>query len=245
MTTPPAAVLDHCAVATRQLDDAYALFGQLLGGRWRSGSSREFWWGQLAYAAGPTIELLTPTDDPGSAFLERFLTTRGPGPHHLNFHVADIRATLAAIDRLGIEPVGVSLTGRTWQEAFLRPKDAQGIVIQVAQLSGASPAAPAPAGLGVPGEPCAFTLIEHRVDDLPAAVELFTGALGGEVAAAGPGRAEVTWPGGRQVRLVTGGQDETGGRTRLHFARTGAPFTASERDRAAELAGRLGVRLGL
>ncbi len=135
MTT---AVLDHVAIGGRVLTDGWELFGGLLGGSWVYGGDVGFWWGQLGFAAGPKIELITPTASPGSEFLERFLTARGAGPHHFNFIVPDIAKTLARIRATGIEPVGVRLDNANWKEAFLHPKEAFGIVIQVAQQAGAA-----------------------------------------------------------------------------------------------------------
>src|SRR3984957_12952929 len=103
-------VLDHLAIGTSALTDGWELFGGLLGGTWVYGmDSPGYWWGQLAFAAGPKVELLTPTGGPDAAFLERFLAARGAGPHHLNFIVTDIEATLAGIRTFGIEPVQVNL----------------------------------------------------------------------------------------------------------------------------------------
>ena len=128
------AVLDHLAIGTTALTDGWDLFGGVLGGTWVYGDdSPGFWWGQLSYAAGPKIELLTPTGGPDAAFLERFLAAHGAGPHHFNFIVSDIEATLGRIRALGIEPVGVKLDNPSWKEAFLHPRSAHGIVIQVAQ----------------------------------------------------------------------------------------------------------------
>src|SRR5581483_11675460 len=80
------AVLDHLAVGTRVLSGGWELFGGVLGGTWAYGDdSPGFWWGQLGFAAGPKIELLTPTGGPDAAFLDRFLAARGAGPHHFNF----------------------------------------------------------------------------------------------------------------------------------------------------------------
>ena len=79
------AVLDHLAIGTPVLTDGWELFGGVLGGAWAyGGDSPGYWWGQLEFAAGPKIELLTPTGGPGAAFLDRFLAARGAGPHHCN-----------------------------------------------------------------------------------------------------------------------------------------------------------------
>ena len=151
------AILDHLAVGTPSLAGGWELFGGVLGGTWAyGGDSPGFWWGQLTFAAGPKIELLTPTGGPDAAFLERFLAERGAGPHHFNFLVTDIEATLARIRAAGIEPIGVSLASPEWKEAFLHPRAAYGIVIQVAQQGG-TPAAAPPRELPEPGPAAGWT----------------------------------------------------------------------------------------
>ena len=58
-------VLDHLAIGTPTLTDGWELFGGVLGGTWVYGDhSPGYWWGQLRFAAGPKIELLTPTGGP-------------------------------------------------------------------------------------------------------------------------------------------------------------------------------------
>ena len=78
------------------------------------------------------------------------------GPHHFNFIVTDIEATLARIRAAGIEPVQVNLSNPYWKEAFLHPRDAHGIVIQVAQQAGSARVA-APRELPEPGPPACST----------------------------------------------------------------------------------------
>lgn len=243
------AVLDHVAIATFQLTDGWDLFGGVLGGSWvYGGDSSGFWWGQLRFRTGPKIELLTPTGGPDAAFLERFLAARGAGPHHLNFIVPDITDTLARVGAVGIEPVQVSLANPAWKEAFLHPRDAHGIVIQVAEQSGPSPELAAPAELPAPGAPSAFALVEHYVADLDAATGLFVDVLDGEVlgrpdVGAAPA-VELAWENGARVRLIQG-TGSVGGLGQLTFARDGVRFGAADRSEAADLAQRLGVSLEL
>ena len=136
--------LDHLAIGTPALTDGWELFGGLLGGTWAyGGDSPGYWWGQLEFASGPKVELLTPAGGPDAAFLERFLARHGAGPHHFNFLVSDIEEALARTRAFGIEPVGVSLDNPRWKEAFLHPRQAHGIVIQLAQQEG-SPVSPPP-----------------------------------------------------------------------------------------------------
>jgi len=248
-------ILDHLAIGTPALADGWELFGGVLGGTWvYGGDPPGFWWGQLEFAAGPKIELLTPTGGPDAAFLERFLAARGAGPHHFNFLVADIEDTLARIKAFGIEPVGVNLTDPAWKEAFLHPRDAHGIVIQVAQEDSAPPYPP-PRELPEPGPPARFDLIEHHVSDLDGAVRLFRDVLDGQPEAPGTetagtagtaGTADLTWPGGKRIRLVREDGLPLGGALHhVRFSRAAGAFTARDRERAARLASRLGLTVEL
>ena len=240
------AILDHLAIGTRALTDGWDLFGGLLGGTWvYGGDSPGYWWGQLAFAAGPKIELLTPTGGPDGAFLDRFLAARGAGPHHFNFLVTDIEATLARIEAFGIEPVGVNLANPGWREAFLHPRSAHGIVIQVAQ-QGVAPSSPPPRELPEPGPPARFELIEHRVSDLDGAVRMFRDVLDGQLEAASVGSAELTWPGGKRIKLVREDGLLLGGALHhIRFTRAAGAFSAQDSERAGLLAKRLGVTVDL
>jgi methylmalonyl-CoA/ethylmalonyl-CoA epimerase len=244
------AVLDHVAIAAHELRDGWNLFGGVLGGSWvYGGDSPGFWWGQLRFRGGPKIELLKPTGGPDAAFLERFLAARGAGPHHLNFIVPDISETLARVRAVGIEPVQVSLANPAWKEAFLHPKDAHGIVIQVAEQSGPPPELAAPAQLPVPGVPSAFAVVEHHVTDLDSALRLFAEALDGKVVgrpdAGGPSVADVTWENGARVRLTETGTGSADGLGQLTFGRDGGRFSSADRSQAQDLARRLAVSIRL
>jgi methylmalonyl-CoA/ethylmalonyl-CoA epimerase len=240
------AILDHLAIGTPVLADGWDLFGGVLGGRWAyGGDSPGYWWGQLEFAAGPKIELLTPTGGPDAAFLERFLSGRGAGPHHFNFLVTDIEDALARIAAFGVEPVGVNLANPGWREAFLHPRSAHGIVIQVAQQAGEPRSAP-PRELPEPGPPARLDLIEHHVGDLDRAIGLFREVLDGQLEAAGAGAAELAWPGGRRIRLVhEDGLPRGGALHHVRFTRAGGAFSAQDRERAGLLAKRLGLAVEL
>jgi methylmalonyl-CoA/ethylmalonyl-CoA epimerase len=240
-------VLDHLAVGTPALADGWELFGGVLGGTWAyGGDSPGFWWGQLGFAGGPKVELLKPDGGPDAAFLERFLAAHGAGPHHFNFAVSDIEATLAKVRALGIEPVGIDLSGTNWKEAFLHPRDVHGIVIQVAWQGGPPPPVTPPAELPAPGPAALFDLIEYHVGDLPAATRLFAEVLEGSLESSGDGSAELTWPGGKRIRLVREEGLPLGGSLHhVRFTRADGAFSGQDRERAALLAKRLGLTVEL
>src|SRR5215472_16178343 len=241
------AILDHLAVGTPALSGGWELFSGVLGGTWAYGdNSAGYWWGQLEFAAGPKIELLTPTGGPGGAFLDRFLAARGAGPHHFNFLVGDIEGALARIRASGIEPVGVNLADPGWREAFLHPRDAHGIVVQVAQQAGSPAPGPQPRELRQPGPPTSLDLIEYHVSDLDGAVRLFREVLDGQLEAAGAGTAELTWPGDKRIKLVREDGLPLGGALHhIRFTRAAAAFSTGDRERAGLLAGHLGLTVEL
>ncbi len=211
-----------------------------------AGNSPGFWWGQLEFAAGPKVELLTPTGGPDAAFLERFLAARSAGPHHFNFLVTDIEQALARIKASGIEPVGVNLANPGWKEAFLHPRDAHGIVIQVAQQASSPPPSAPPLELTDPGWPSRLDLIEHHVSDLDGAVRLFKDVLSGQLEAAGAGTAELAWPGGKRIKLVRQDGLPLGGALHhVRFTRAAGTFSAHDRQRAGLLSERLGLTVEL
>jgi hypothetical protein len=195
-------VLDHLAVGTPAPADGWELFGGVLGGTWAyGGDSPGFWWGQLEFAAGPKVELLTPTGGPDAAFLERFLAVHGA---------------------------------------------VHGIVIQVAWQGGTPPADTPPGELPAPGPAAMFDLIEHHVGDLPAATRLFTEVLEGRLETSGDGAAELTWPGGKRIRLVREEGLPLGGSLHhVRFTRASGAFGAQDRERAGLLAKRLGLAVAL
>lgn len=239
-------ILDHLALGTPALSAGWELFADVLGGAWAyGGDSPGYWWGQLKFASGPKIELLTPTGGPDAAFLDRFLAARGAGPHHFNFLVSDIETALARIKAAGIDPVGVNLANPGWKEAFLHPRAAHGIVVQVAQQDGSPTSAP-PRELPEPGPPTRLDLIEHHVSDLDGAVRLFRDVLDGRLEAADAGTAELTWPGGKRIKLVREDGLPLGGALHhVRFTRVTGAFSTKDRERAGLLARQLGLTMEL
>jgi methylmalonyl-CoA/ethylmalonyl-CoA epimerase len=83
------------------------------------------------------IEPVDPLDTEN--FLVRFLRDRGEGVHHLTFKITDIEEAVARAERLGFEVVGVDLSYEPWKEAFIHPKGANGVLIQIAEWADQPP----------------------------------------------------------------------------------------------------------
>ncbi len=81
------------------------------------------------------IELVKPTS-PDSG-LSRFLEKRGPGMHHICLEVDDIVGMLAQLKAQGIQLINeepkLSADGRKY--AFVHPKSANGVMVELYELS--------------------------------------------------------------------------------------------------------------
>lgn len=191
-----AAVLDHVAVAVPDWRVAEQRWrDQLGGGRSSVGENAVFASRQLQFANGGKLELLMPSDDNPNNFVRRFLDRFGSTIHHVTFKVPDLHAALRVVNAAGLDAVDVDDSNEHWKEAFLRPSQIGGLVVQVAATTfndddwaaytgfTREPAAPGAAGLLGP-------LLRHP--DLDAAANIWT-TLGATVARDGDGLT-CTWP---------------------------------------------------
>lgn len=130
--------LDHIAIAAHRLSDAPPFLVGVLGGIPFFGmDAGVFRFGQWEFEGDGRIEVLEPRGADG--FLHRFLATRGPGIHHVTFKVPSLREACDRAESLGYGIVGYNDASPYWKEAFLHPKDALGIVVQLAQAAGKGP----------------------------------------------------------------------------------------------------------
>src|SRR4051812_23726020 len=201
--------LDHVAVATEDQHDAWPRYAGDLAGRWVAGGATPgFWSGQVSYANGMKVEVLEPHMVEQNDFLRRFLDRNGPGPQHVTYKVKDIVAALAEVEGAGYRPVSVDLRDPQWKEAFIHPKDAPGIVVQLAQSSGEDWESDTPPEFPKPRTEAPSTLayVAHAVASLDDALGLFATLLAGEEADRGEDEGarwvELRWPGPGRVRLL-------------------------------------------
>lgn len=123
---------DHVAVALARMADALPFVAGELGGRPAFGfSSGAFRWGQWHFAGGGRLEILEPRGEDG--FLHRFLAAHGPGVHHVTFKVPSLAETCDRARGRGYTIVGHNDVNPHWAEAFLHPRQALGIVVQLVQ----------------------------------------------------------------------------------------------------------------
>jgi hypothetical protein len=126
-------VLDHVALGVPEVDAvAPFLVGELGGRPYEGGPGPGFLWWQWSFAGGGRVEVIAPHGPP-DGFLHRFLERHGPGVHHVTFKVPKLAAALERVHAHGLDVVGHDEQNPGWKEAFLHPKRAHGIVVQLAE----------------------------------------------------------------------------------------------------------------
>lgn len=127
--------VDHLGIAVRSLAEGQALYGETFGLRLLFEEEVPTERVRVAgYDGGAfVIELLASTDPEGP--IGKFVAKRGPGLHHVCYRVADIRAALDQLSAKGIQPIGTAPRPGAGgcQVAFLHPKDAGGILVELSQ----------------------------------------------------------------------------------------------------------------
>jgi len=190
-------LFDHIAFGLPRMADALPFLVGELGGTPHGGApAGVFRWAAWRYAGGGCLELIEPTGPDG--FLHRFLARRGPSIHHVTFKVPDARQLCARAEAAGYEIVGFDDSDPEWIEAFLHPRQALGIVVQLAEAR-----TPAEAGPPAPDSPPPATTrpraaalgLRMRARTRERAQALWEALLGAECAAGDDSQLVFRWPG--------------------------------------------------
>lgn len=128
--------IDHVSIAVKDIDRALHFFQNVLGavqGVGESDPDMKYNWRIFSLGDLSRLELLNPAG-PGS-FLDNFLNKHpSGGVHHLTLQTPDIQKAVESLDREGIAYFGYRDMGETWKEVFIHPKDAFGVLIQIAEF---------------------------------------------------------------------------------------------------------------
>lgn len=126
--------LDHVAMATWDATGPVRLLTEILGAEFFDGNDEHhagFRWLQFKFPQGGKVEVIEPLNREG--FLYRFLTKRGEGLHHVTVYVKDLAVAIEQVRAAGYEPIDISLDFEMWKEAFIHPRDASGVLLQLAE----------------------------------------------------------------------------------------------------------------
>jgi methylmalonyl-CoA/ethylmalonyl-CoA epimerase len=193
-------LFDHIAIAVLRMAEAGPILANVLGGVPDFGGDAltgQFRWGQWRFEGGGRIELLEPIGSDG--FLGRFLAAHGPGVHHVTFKVKDLREACDRAQSHGYSVVGYDDADPYWKEAFLHPRQAMGIVVQIAQSALDMSVLPPPPHLSIrPPDgtpPVRLWGLRCRARSAEAAARQWAVVLGGEVEHEMATERVYRWPG--------------------------------------------------
>jgi methylmalonyl-CoA/ethylmalonyl-CoA epimerase len=198
----PAMKFDHIAIGMERMADATRVLVGRLGGRPDSGGPGSgFRWAAWEFEGGGSIEVIEPVGVDG--FLHRFLASRGPGLHHVTFKVESLADATARAEALGYRLVGRDESDPDWRVAYLHPKEALGIVVQLGQSDGRDGRRPweVPGGPAAPPPPARVLGLRTRVRSEDRARLLWERALGGILVHATRAELAFRWP-GSPMRIV-------------------------------------------
>ncbi len=195
------AKLDHVACGVESIVEAARFVAGVLGGEpWLGGPSIHFVFAQWRFEGGGLLELIEPAGPP-NGFLRRFLSSRGPGVHHVTFKVEDLALACERVRAAGLDVVGFDDSSPGWKEAFVHPKQAQGVVVQLAEShpeldgGGNEPWAfpPSPPGPAPAPPPVRLVGLHLAARDLRAAQRQWGELLGGTASRRGEDLVFI-WP---------------------------------------------------
>lgn len=131
MAQRPVGKLDHIGIAVRSIAGARRFFENILGAQFDFATeNEEAGWRLTALDLnGLSIELLEPMGE--ESFLRKFLEQRGEGLHHLTFDVPDCKERVAELKAAGVRVVEEKEWSPTSYEAFVSPRSAHGVLIQL------------------------------------------------------------------------------------------------------------------
>jgi methylmalonyl-CoA/ethylmalonyl-CoA epimerase len=202
MSRGPGTKFDHIAIGMHRIADATDVLVGRLGGRPDSGGpGGGFRWAAWRFEGGGSVEVIEPAGADG--FLHRFLSARGPGLHHVTFRVASLAEAAARAEGQGYRLVGRDESDHDWRVAYLHPKEALGIVVQLGQSAGRYGRRPweVPAGPAPPPPAARVLGLRTRARSADRARLQWERALGGTLAHALEGELVFRWP-GSPMRIV-------------------------------------------
>ncbi|HXQ91506.1 MAG TPA: VOC family protein [Nitrososphaerales archaeon] len=124
---------DHVGIAVRNTDTALLIYRDILGGvvttYKETGTTEDYTFTQLVLGK-QRIELLEPVGNVES-FLTKFLAKWGEGLHHLTFQVDDIKRAFDYLTAKGLKITDEFYEDPVWKTAFISPKSASGVLIQL------------------------------------------------------------------------------------------------------------------
>ena len=128
--------IDHVSIAVKDMDRAVRFFTEIFGARPGVGETdpqMKYTWQVYSLGDLSRLELLHPTGQ--GSFLDNFFKKNAAGGvHHVTLQTPDIREAAKKLERAKIPFFGFNDKSDGWKELFIHPKDAFGVLIQIAEF---------------------------------------------------------------------------------------------------------------
>lgn len=128
--------IDHVSLAVKDFTKAAEFFRTVLGAvpcSWSGDDRMKYLWHIFALGDLSRLELVTPTGE--GSFLRKFLAKR-EGVHHITLQTPDIKEMARTLEERGIPYFGYfEYPGGEWKELYIHPRDAFGVLIQIAEFT--------------------------------------------------------------------------------------------------------------
>lgn len=128
--------IDHVSLAVKNYKKAAEFFTKILGaipqthGR---DSNLQYYWEIFKLGDLSRLEIIRPTGK--ESFLRNFFKKKESGIHHLTLQSPDIEKTRIILENNNIPYFGYKNYFNSWKEIFIHPKDAFGVLLQIAEFN--------------------------------------------------------------------------------------------------------------
>ena len=131
--------IDHVSIAVRDQKKAERFFREILGavaGVGMGDTKAKFFWQIFSLGDLSRLEIISPTGE--ESFLDGFLKDKEGGVHHITLQTPDLRKAMTHLEEQGIPFFGYNeYPGGIWNEVFIHPRHAFGVLIQIAEFKAA------------------------------------------------------------------------------------------------------------
>jgi methylmalonyl-CoA/ethylmalonyl-CoA epimerase len=128
--------IDHVSLAVKDFEKAKNFFMEILGAIPCTNAEDDnlrYYWEMFSVGDLSRMELIKATGE--GSFLDNFLESRTNGAHHITVETPNLNQFRKKLEEKGVPYFGYREASDNWKELFIHPRDAFGILIQVAEMN--------------------------------------------------------------------------------------------------------------
>ena len=128
--------IDHISIAVNDYANARHFFKDILGaipGAGDTNHTLKYHWQIFSFGDLSRLELISSTGD-GSFLSKFFKKNKNGGLHHISLQTPDIQKAMQTLEDHNLPYFGYNEYADFWKEIFIHPKDAFGVLIQIAEF---------------------------------------------------------------------------------------------------------------